>query len=191
MIPVKHCLKLSLLSFSVASSNSLLSKSFFLPHVDHLSWPNITISENFCFGNRQEFQMWGSHAEDSSNCYLKYWSIAWSVPGMGVGELVGFGSSLWVTEPVLPLTVRASWDINPFKALTTCLGIVWCSSAVCPSACLNSFWEQLIAFHVVLSKPTCLGGTAGCISIMWYSFHMMGFSKNHASINSWGAHYFA
>lgn len=153
MVPVKHCLKLSLLlSFSVASSNSLFSsKSFSLPQVDHLSWTNITMSENFCFGNRQEFQMQGSHAEDSCNRYLKYWSTAWSVPGMGVGEL-GFGSSLWVTEPVLPLTVRASWDTNLFKALTTCLGIMWCSSAVCPSACLNSFWEQWNCFSHCIKR---------------------------------------
>lgn len=138
---------LFLLSLSVASSNFLFSsKSFFRPHVDHLSWANITMSENFCFGKKEEFQMWSSHAEDSSNCCLKYWSTAWSVPGMGVGELVGFGSSLWVTEPVLPLTVRASWDTNPFKALTTCLGIMWCSSAVCPSACLNSFERMKLLF---------------------------------------------
>lgn len=153
MVPVNIALNcLFLLSFSVASSNSLFSsKSFSLPQVDHLSWTNITMSENFCFGNRQEFQMQGSHAEDSCNRYLKYWSTAWSVPGMGVGEL-GFGSSLWVTEPVLPLTVRASWDTNPFKALTTCLGIMWCSSAVCPSACLNSFWEQWNCFSRCIKR---------------------------------------
>lgn len=152
-----------------------------------------TMSKNFCFGKRQEFHMWSSHAEDSFNCCLKYWSTAWSVPGMGVVELVGFSSSLWVTEPVLPLTVRASWDTNPFKALTTCLGIMWCSSAVCPSACLNSFVSNEIAFHVALREPTCLGGTAGCISITWYSFNMMlvRFSKSHPNINSWGAHYLA
>lgn len=163
---MKRCLKLSLLSFSVASSNSLLSKSFFLPHVDHLSWTNITISENFCFGNRQEFQMWGSHAEGSFNCYLKYWNIAWSVPGMGVGELVDFGSSLWVTEPVLPLIVRASWDTNPFKgrlswdrvmffcSLSFCLSEFFLGAMNCFSCCIKRtylfrWYSWLYQYYVV------------------------------------------
>lgn len=146
---------LFLLSFSVASNNSLFSsKSFFLLHVDHFSWANITTSENFHFGIGQNFKCSTQMEKtNSSNHYLKYWSTTWSAPGMGVGEAVGAGSSLWVTEPVPPLNVRASWDTNPFKALTTCHGIVWCVSAVCPSACLNSsFWEQWNAFSPCIKR---------------------------------------